>query len=102
MKIDQLILVGAVAFAGLLVAQKTGVLKKTTLSSVPWPSFTFNNDTALTASNEEKGYDPVNPGNYVTTDDLIKGVADNDWGYIPPTFDQKADGLLYAPAYPWM
>lgn len=101
MKTDQLILLGAVGFAAFLVAQKTGVFKKAGLISGAWPSLTFQNDTPFTESQEEKGYDPANPGNYVFLEDLIKGVADDDWGYTPSKFEQNVDELFYKPTYPW-
>jgi hypothetical protein len=99
MKNEQLILVAAVGFAAFLVAQKTGLFKRAALTGGPYPSATFHNDSAFAESSEEKGYDPDNPGAYVFTDDLIKGVADNDWGYTPSRFEQTADSLLYAPNY---
>jgi len=94
MNADKLILAGAVAFAGVLVAQKMGVFKVAALTSGPWPSLTFRSDTAFTESPDEQGYDPEDPGKYVMVEDLIKGVGDNDWGYMPTKFFQSADSIL--------
>lgn len=94
MKNEQLILVAAVGFAAFLVAKKTGMFKRAALTGGPYPSTTFHNDSAFAESPEEKGYNPDNPGAYVFTDDLIKGVADNDWGYTPSRFEQTADDVL--------
>ncbi|KQQ97418.1 hypothetical protein [Massilia sp. Leaf139] len=96
---DKLILAAAVGFAAFMVAQKKGLFKKAALTSGAYPSFVFNNDSAFAASPEEQGYDPQNPGKYVTTDDLIKGALDGDWGYTPSVFEQTANDLFYSPSY---
>lgn len=97
MKKETLILAGAVAFAAFLVAQKTGIIKRAGLASTPYPSFTFNRDTAFRESPEEKGYNPNDPGAFVPLDDLIQGVADNDWTYTG--FDQTVDDALAKPGF---
>lgn len=92
MKTEQLILIGAVAFAGLLVAQKTGILKKAGVSSGKPYSGSFLSDTPFFQTSEEQGYDPSNPGNYVFVEDLAKGQADQDWLYTPSRFEQSTWG----------
>jgi hypothetical protein len=91
MKRDDIILAGAVLFAGVLVAQKTGVLKKGSIISAPDLSAIIGKIGAPVKPNY--GYDPADPGQYVMVDDLIKGVMEYDTGYIP-TFDQTVDAVL--------
>lgn len=95
MKQDQMILVAAVGFAALLVAQKKGWLKSSPLSaSVPWPTFQFPSASA------DRGYRPSDPGAYVTTDDLIAGVSENDYSTIAPgRFEQTIDDALSLPGF---
>lgn len=96
MKKDQLILLGAVAFAGVLIAKKTGVLGKLFPAGVPGVDLItgFMPRPILgQESNVERGYDPANPGAYVSLDELIAGASDNDWGEIP-LFSQTADSVL--------
>jgi len=101
MKADKLILIGAVGFAAFLVAQKTGLFKKVSLSSGPQWSGAFLSDTPTFDSPEEQGYDPSNPGKYVFTQDLIKGIGDNDWWYTPSAFEtSNRDSPWYQPI--WM
>ena len=84
---DKLILVGAVGFAVFLVGQKKGWFKGSV--SLPGLSLQFPNPAA------DNGYRASDPGAYVTADDLIKGVTENDWQNMPTTaFDQSIDDLL--------
>lgn len=99
MKKDQMIIGAAVLFAAALVAQKTGLLKKFTGqggSSVPFSMQGFGRLETPFAAGDTEGYNPADPGRYVTTDDLIIGVTDNDWQNIP-TFQQTADAVLATP-----
>lgn len=89
MKKDDMILAGAVLFAAVLVAQKTGVLSK--LSVMSAPSLTGPLLGAPTAPN--LGYNPADPGQYVMVNDLLAGSVENDYTYIP-TFDQTVDAVI--------
>jgi len=100
MKTDQLILIGAVGFAGFLVLQKTGYFKKAALTSGPAPSLTFQSDTPFFQSSEDQGYDPSNPGKYVFTEDLTKGILDEDWYYTPSAFERaNRESPFYEPVW---
>lgn len=102
MKKDTLILSGAVLIAGILVAQKTGLLGRVTsgrLTPVDLITGFVPRTSPLDTTNTERGYNPADPGAYVSTDELIAGATDNDWMYIP-TFDQTIDAALGAPQGP--
>lgn len=95
MKQDTMLLVGAVALAGLVVASKSGMLKKMSAASAPGSSMldSFRRLSTPFSTGDRTGYDPANPGAYVPVDDLVAGAIENDWGYIP-TFNQQVDAVL--------
>ena len=94
MKQDQMILVAAVGFAAFLVAQKKGLFNRVYSPSAPWPTFQFPSADA------DRGYRPSDPGAYVTTDDLIAGVSENDYTTIAPgRFEQTIDDALALPGF---
>lgn len=97
MKRDQLIILGAVAFAGVLVANKMGMFKAKPAAA--WRPGKFQSDTAFDEAPGEEGYDPANPGKFVFVDDLLQGVTDRDWSYTPSVFEQTADDVFYRPTY---
>lgn len=98
MKKDTVILGAAAIIAGVLIAQKTGVLGKLTARPLT-PVDLITGFTPRTSPFEtvetERGYNPADPGAYVSVDELIAGVADNDYSYIP-TFGQTVDAVLGA------
>jgi len=96
MKNDQLILVGALAFAGFLVAKKSGVIKAP--AAAPVRQAPYSGWTNYGSPSTPRGYDVADPGAYVTTDGLIADAANGvDYTYVP-TFDQQIDSVLGIPA----
>lgn len=93
MKTENLILVAAIAVAGYMVAKKTGMFAPAA-TATPYAPFYFNQQSAYTGQKIE-GYDPGNPGAYVSVDELIGEAARGDTNdrYVP-LFDQTLDGVL--------
>lgn len=102
MKRDTMILGVAVIIAGALVAQKTGLAAKLTagrLTPVDLITGFVPRTSPFAAEEIERGYNPADPGAYVSVDELIAGATDNDYGYVP-LFGQTVDAVLGAPQGP--
>jgi len=94
MKRDTLIIGAAVIVALALVAKKTGLVDRAAAGPVtPVDLITGFLPGATLFENEDRGYNPADPGRYVSVDELIKGAPENDWQTIP-LFSQTIDSVL--------
>src|SRR5205809_3085703 len=93
MKTENLILVAALAFAGYMVAKTSGRLAPSAQSS--YVPFLFNQKSTMAGQRIiSEGYDPQDPGAYVSVDELIGEAARGGQSTLSPLFDQTLESVL--------
>lgn len=90
MKTDTLILVAAVAVAGVMVASKTGLIKSKNATLAASPSG-LPRWAPLYPMISGAPYNPANPAQYLTIDQIATQHPDYD--YVP-SFDQTVDTVV--------